>query len=115
MDWPLDRHDMPKQPDGVSCGVCVLLMLELLARNPVEFFTALTSPPHWSPEHIAAARAKYACELLVRPNRVRVGNATKLGQLHLDSERHVGRGRASDLCRDDSDEDSDEKSGRRVG
>ena len=115
VDWRLDRHDMPKQPDGVSCGVCVLLMLELLARNPMDFYTALTSQPHWSPEHIAAARAKYACELLVRPNRTWVENATELGRLRLDSERQEGRGRAGDLCRDVSDEKPDDGSDRYRG
>ena len=74
-------------------------MLELIALNPIDFYTALTSQPHWSLG-------------LVRPNRTRVEDATELGRVCQGSLRQEGRGRANDLCRDDSGEESDNGSGR---
>ena len=67
-EFRFDKHNAPKQPDGVSCGVCVFSALELLKRDPENFYHVLENQSHWSPEYIASARARFACDLLVRPN-----------------------------------------------
>ena len=66
--WRVAVDHAPKQPAGVSCGVCVLLMPKLLADDPARFYDALSRQETWSPQQILRARAQYACELLHRPN-----------------------------------------------
>lgn len=68
----------PRQPDGVSCGVCVLLMLELLPRDPDEFYARARDGTPWRLIEILRARAKWACELLVYPLGVDASAAQEL-------------------------------------
>jgi hypothetical protein len=68
----------PQQPDGVSCGICVLLMLELLARVPEEFYTRALSGAPWRLIDILRARAKWACELLAYPRGADANSAPEL-------------------------------------
>ena len=66
--FPLTNFNHPKQPDGVSCGVCCLLMLEVLARSPEAFYSLARSGRNFTPNEILTARAKWACALLTRPH-----------------------------------------------
>jgi hypothetical protein len=89
-NWPLEKHNQPRQPDNTSCGVCVLLMLQLLQRDPLFFYRALEDQCHWSPEHIAKERAKFAYELLVRPNGTSTRDRANLMRARENSEIHEG-------------------------
>jgi len=66
--FPLTNFNHPKQPDGVSCGVCCLLMLEVPARSPEAFYSLARSGRNFTPNEILTARAKWACALLTRPH-----------------------------------------------
>ena len=61
--FPLTNYNHPKQPDGVSCGVCCLLMLEVLARSPEAFYSLARSGRNFTPNEILTARAKWASAL----------------------------------------------------
>jgi hypothetical protein len=60
----------PAQPPGVDCGICVLLMLERLAQDPARFFDrSPEAVKTFSPLEMKRARAKWACALVVEPNK----------------------------------------------
>ena len=85
--WDLSYYKTPKQPDSVSCGVCVLMMIELMVTEGVEAFYQLneqckareTTGPlpegatevysgkvHWTTRYINTKRLEYACRLANR-------------------------------------------------
>jgi len=72
-DFALEKWiDGPLQPDGYSCGVCVLMVLEMLAAAPTleAFYAAIAArgKREWTEDEINRARARWACDLLHRPN-----------------------------------------------
>ncbi len=77
---------VPTQPDGVNCGVCVLLMLKLLKVDPISFYSALktfTSEPR---VHHDGAR-KASIGLLVKLN---AEDMDELQRLRESYEKHEG-------------------------
>jgi hypothetical protein len=82
--WDLSHIKAPKQPDTVSCGVCVLMMIELMVTQGMRAFYHLnkqcialeTTGPlpegatmvyrgkvHWTERYINTKRLEYACRL----------------------------------------------------
>ena len=80
--WDLSYYKTPKQPGGVSCGVCVVMMIELMVTEGVEAFYQLneqckareTNGPlpegatevhsgkvHGTTRYINTKRLEYAC------------------------------------------------------
>ena len=82
--WNLSYYMTPKQPDSVSCGVCVLMMIGLMVTEGAEAFCRLnaqckarkTTGPlpqgatevysgkvHWTARYINTKRLDCACRL----------------------------------------------------
>ena len=73
-DFDVDSFELvivtrPKQPDGVSCGVCVLMAMEVLVSQGAEAFDKFAADhgSTWTALEIRRARARWACELSVAP------------------------------------------------
>ena len=77
-DFDVDSFELvvvtrPMQPDGVSCGVCVLMAMEVLVSEGAEAFDKFVADrggSNWLPLEIRRARARWACELRVAPDGV---------------------------------------------
>jgi hypothetical protein len=69
--FELVKVSWPRQPDGVSCGVCSLMAMEILISQGADAFDAFVEAHRgggfWTAIEIRRARARWACELLVPP------------------------------------------------
>jgi hypothetical protein len=60
---PTELHTHPQQPDGVSCGICVLIEIQRIADGGMNAHREL----QFTSTELLRFRAKWACELLANP------------------------------------------------
>ena len=72
----LKKVNWPKQPDGISCGVCVNAMIEILSTKGIDaLYTFIDDREHtdWTAEELLAARARQA--VMIRTPDVTAGDS----------------------------------------
>ena len=91
-DFDVDSFELvivtrPKQPDGVSCGVCVLMAMEVLVSQGAEAFDEFVADHDgkWTHLEIRCARARWACELSVAPGAAVHEALEEAGQAELEN------------------------------
>ena len=77
---PTELHTHPQQPDGVSCGICVLIEIQRIVDGRMNAHRTL----QFTNAELLRFRAKWACELLANPPKRR-------GQAMEDTGRHRDR------------------------
>ena len=65
--------ETPQQPDGVSCGVCVLIEMQ----RTVDGETYSRRDSEFTEIELLRCRAKWACELLLNPMPTRARGSTE--------------------------------------
>jgi len=80
----------PLQPlgDGNNCGVCGILVMEWLPRGLGTFYAEAKARAvsHWTEREIRQARARWACELLLRPHGTTTSQTEALAHSRIASD-----------------------------